>query len=563
MRHRLRVLPALFLVRFLAPFLASFLASFLALLAGPAAVLAQGAGDPDRISPTAKYQQSEAVKARFPDVAIKLVAPSFALPAPALTSQDSMMAFLRDEVAGGAAQLIEAGPSAQGRAIPLVLLTREGVGTLAAAHALKRPAVWFIGQQHGNEPAGAEAMMALAHALAKGPLRPMLEAMTVVIIPRANPDGAARDARGAANGADLNRDHILLTQAETRGIHAAMAQLPPHVVFDHHEFSVANRWMEKFGGVQKADAMLLAATHPMVAPEVRAIANDLFQTRVEAGLARHGLVPFVYVTTSYSKSDPVVSTGGAAPGIARNAFGLTGAVSYLVETRGVGIGLEGWQRRVATHYLIAEAVLTAIRDDGARLAERLATGRAGVSASREALPVSFTLREATQPMPLVDPVTGADKLAQVTLRDSRALMITASRPRPAAYVITGNLDETEARLLGNAVRVCRLGEAIDAEVESYRITSPAKQVNREAINPEQAVTVDLVPAQRRLPAGSLYVSMAQTAAGIVSAALEPDSPGSFVGTGLLPASEGEPPIFRMVGKIHAGRLPATCAGPSE
>ena len=46
-----------------------------------------------------------------------------------------------------------------------------------------------------------------------------------------------------------------------------------------------------------------------------------------------------------------------APGIARNAFGLRGSVSYLIETRGVGIGLQNFQRRVATHYLLAKAVL--------------------------------------------------------------------------------------------------------------------------------------------------------------------------------------------------------------
>ena len=63
------------------------------------------------------------------------------------------------------------------------------------------------------------------------------------------------------------------------------------------------------------------------------------------------------MTTNAGTADKRVSLGGTAPGIARNAFGLRGAVSYLIETRGVGIGLQNFERRVSTHYLLAKAVL--------------------------------------------------------------------------------------------------------------------------------------------------------------------------------------------------------------
>ena len=51
--------------------------------------------------------------------------------------------------------------------------------------------IWLIGQQHGNEPAGGEAMLALAAALSSGELAPLLDRLSVVIVPRSNPDGAA------------------------------------------------------------------------------------------------------------------------------------------------------------------------------------------------------------------------------------------------------------------------------------------------------------------------------------------------------------------------------------
>src|SRR5438093_1084095 len=83
------------------------------------------------------------------------------------------------------------------------------------------------------------AMLAVASALSSGELAPLLGKISVIIVPRGNPDGAAADRRVLAGGADPNRDHLLLSQPETRALHRAMRVLPPDVVFDHHEFSVA------------------------------------------------------------------------------------------------------------------------------------------------------------------------------------------------------------------------------------------------------------------------------------------------------------------------------------
>ena len=46
----------------------------------------------------------------------------------------------------------------------------------------------------------------------------------------------------------------------------------------------------------------------------------------------------------------------------------------------------------------------------------------------------------------------------------------------------------------------------------------------------------------------LFVPMTQPAAGIVAAALEPDSPGSYLAAGLIPmASDGtEAPVYRVM-----------------
>ena len=45
----------------------------------------------------------------------------------------------------------------------------------------------------------------------------MLSKMTVLIMPSINPDGRAHNTRGNTTGQDLNRDHALIEQAETKG----------------------------------------------------------------------------------------------------------------------------------------------------------------------------------------------------------------------------------------------------------------------------------------------------------------------------------------------------------
>src|SRR5215510_12149736 len=169
----------------------------------------------ERPAAPSDYRQTAAVLAHYPAVAdMHLDSPAFRTAEPALTSQQAMADFLaalaRDSKH---AKLASIGRSTQGRDIPIVYLTAEGLADPAAIRRLGLPVIWLIGQQHGNEPAGGEAMLALASALAKGELTPLLGKISVVIVPRGNPDGAAADRRVLASGADPNRDHLLLSQS--------------------------------------------------------------------------------------------------------------------------------------------------------------------------------------------------------------------------------------------------------------------------------------------------------------------------------------------------------------
>ncbi|MBS0224466.1 MAG: M14 family metallocarboxypeptidase [Proteobacteria bacterium] len=516
------------------------------------------------------YRESAAVLAHYsavPDV--RLDSPAFLAPEPTLTSQKTMLAFLKTLVRDSRRiHMGSMGQSQQGREIPILYLTAEGLADPVAIARLGRPVVWLIGQQHGNEPAGGEAMLALAAALARGDLAPLLSKVSVVIVPRANPDGAAADRRVLASGADPNRDHLLLSQPETRALHRAMQALPPDVVFDHHEFSVAWRWLEKFGALQRPDVMILEATNPLISRALTAIERGLYRPALETAITANGLMPHDYVTTSADTSDRRVLLGGTAPGIARNTFGLRGSVSYLIETRGVGIGLQSYQRRVATHYLLAKAVLQTTAADPQGLLKRLAEARQAAASDRGALVVSHTEGEREIQLPLIDPRKGTVRLTRVTLVDSRDIHPLDVRPRPRGYLVLRGGGAVADRLALNEAWSCTVAAATSLAVEAYDVTRNATASNREAINPDQSMHVRVEAKTIDVPAGALFVPMTQPASGIIASALEPDSPGSYLGVGVIPmsADRTEAPVYRVMSgtalslKPRPGASEALCSG---
>lgn len=495
------------------------------------------------------YRQTAAVLSHYPDVAgMKLDSPAFRTPEPSLTRQEAMLDFLAALARESAhARLAAVGRSTQGRDIPIVYFTAEGLDDPAAIRKLGRPVIWLIGQQHGNEPAGGEAMLALAAALGRGDLAPLLSNITVAIVPRANVDGAAADKRVLASGADSNRDHLLLSQPEVRAVHAAMRALPPDVVFDHHEFSVAWRWVEKFNGLQGSDVMILEATNPSIPRGLSDIARNLYRPALEAAIKTQGLTSFDYVTTDPT-ADKRVSLGGTAPGIARNTFGLRGAVSYLIETRGVGIGLQSYQRRVSTHFLLAKAVLEVSAADPAGLLRRLIQARAAAAADTSDLIVSHDQGERDVDLPLINAESGAPMPTPVRLIDSRDIRPVDVRRRPAGYLVLRGMADVAERLALNGVRWEEAVASGSVPVEAYAVERRQARRSRDSINPDQSVQVHIRRTAIDVPAGALFVPMTQPTAGIVAAALEPDSPGSYVGVGIIPMAAGEieAPVYRVM-----------------
>src|SRR5699024_4596199 len=94
--------------------------------------------------------------------------------------------------------------------------------------------IMFVGQQHGPELAAREALLSRMRDWATDSAwESYLSDVTVLVIPTARPD--SQEERDNANGANLNRDHMQLTQGETVAIQQVISDYAPDVIVDVHE----------------------------------------------------------------------------------------------------------------------------------------------------------------------------------------------------------------------------------------------------------------------------------------------------------------------------------------
>lgn len=506
------------------------IAAVLAALSAPAF----GQFDPRRV-----FIENQAVADRFPDPEIDYQSPAFKPGKTDFTSHAEMMDHLFDVASiGSPMRIVEIGRSQEDREIPLVVFAKEPDATPAS----DRPVVLFIGQQHGDEPAGGEAALLLADMLARGGFVAATAAVDVLVLPRANPDGAEAFRRTTSGGIDVNRDHTLLRTPEGRTLAEVFRRYRPHVVVDMHEFTVAGRWIPKLGGIQRVDAMLQYATTPNLPARLTEAQHDLFLIPVRQALNSAGITHDWYHTTDGANPRSPVSMGGITADTGRNVAGLRHAVSMLVETRGVGIGRQEFKRRVHTHLVAAGAILNAAAANAGGLLELRRALDSEVAARQPGSDQVVLAEQSAQRriLTLIDPDTGLDRPVEVAWRSSLTIEPLLSRPKPAAYALAPFDTAAAVTLAGLGVRVERLTAPARLPGERYRAlettAAPKTDVRGDDTGAGSIVTgrYQVEPGSLDLPEGSFIVPTDQPLANLLTALLEPESATGFVANRVSP-----------------------------
>jgi hypothetical protein len=300
--------------------------------------------------------------------------------------------------------------------LPVVVFSKEGVFEPEDVVALHRPVVWLQGEIHGNETSGGDAEQVMIQRLTQGDLKYVLDRIVVVMLPRANPEGAWRMIRGnnaalftqGMSGQDPNRDNIWFESVLQRAVHKIMNAYAPHVVIDQHEQGAWAQVTEQVRGTDMVswinkptsearrlnDLSILYAPHPVNSETITALGYE-FEEDWRELLAARGIRWSVYPAYSRSSnfeglvlsSDGVTMMAGrrSLPSIILEAdgdprmvdpsYGLKGAASYLSETS-TQASRTLYDTRVRGHNTIAESLLLTSYNNADRVYETIMRGRA-------------------------------------------------------------------------------------------------------------------------------------------------------------------------------------------
>ncbi len=146
-------------------------------------------------------------------------------------------------------QILTLTTSTEGRAIPLLIISLEGIKNPKELSLSGKPAVLFMANIHAGEVEGKEALQLLIREFVnkKAETLRYLEKQVVMIVPIFNPDGNDKFGKNRGDNGpelagvryngqflDLNRDYLKLESPEVTGLVQLFNQWDPVLIVDLH-----------------------------------------------------------------------------------------------------------------------------------------------------------------------------------------------------------------------------------------------------------------------------------------------------------------------------------------
>ncbi|HEX5438396.1 MAG TPA: M14 family metallopeptidase [Gemmatimonadaceae bacterium] len=455
------------------------------------------------------------------------------------------------------------GTTTEGRAIPLVVLSRPLVTTPAQAKRLGRPVVYVQANIHAGEVEGKEALLALIRDLAFDPHPNVLDSVVMLAVPIYNADGNERFApqeqnrreqngpemvgtRANAQGLDLNRDYVKAEAPETRASLAAFNAWDPDVFMDLHTtdgsfhgyaltYAPSLNPAAFFGGVYARDSLL-----PVVRQRMRE--HDGFETydygnfggNFNAGYQRESLTDTV--KHGWYSYEPT-------PRYGTNYYGVRGRIAILSEA----FSHDPFERRVKSTYAFVHEVLSYTAEHGdqivalSRRADSTVTAWGAHPASAPKVPIrSEITKTPVQDDILVEKLvsTGDSSRTQpgvpVGLRRTGHIITehmpvyvrftpTLEQSLPYAYAIPASEADALRLLRLHGVVVERLTQDWTTQVQHFTIDSVQKAARPFQGHHQVQLVGHWQTESRALPTGSYLVETAQPLGILACYLLEPES----------------------------------------
>ncbi|KAM5345160.1 hypothetical protein ACJ41O_011022 [Fusarium nematophilum] len=509
----------------------------------------------------ALVQDGDEAAKNFPDVeGVELLSPAFTDPksVPAgfengtsgPTSDATMDYFLRS-LASRNDWLVYNNPcitSDDGRSIPYVFLsTSSQPQTNSSSEKLR---VYLQGGVHGNEPGGDQALLALLGKFDANATwtAAILDKMDIMILPRFNPDGVAYFQRFLATNLDPNRDHVKMAAEQTRKIKEIITAFDPHIGIDCHEYSANRAYGAENQWVQAIDGQFSPMKNLNIHKDIRDLAEETFVPSVVAAMEARKLRYSPYITGVLGEEPLVFTELNTEARAGDVSMALNQALVFLTETRGIMLGGQHFQRRVAAGLTMVETVLQTAADNADEVYKTIEGARKKYIASDDDIVLTDIPQPTNRTWQFIELATGKLVEKPVEFLSTTPVVANITRTRPEAYVFPRAWKEAAERLRIAGVKVDTLQSDFHGEVEALNVTSASLA---DTLYQGTALTTvaktDPIRKEITIPAGGFWINARQQHAAHAFITLEPEGIDSYATFNIIPVSEGDEwPVYRIV-----------------
>lgn len=236
--------------------------------------------------------------------------------------------------------------------------------------------VMIIAEQHGDEPSGMEACNLLISELLNGQLPQWTDSVEWVIIPMVNADGHENKTRKKSNGADLNRDHLILSQAETRYVHYMYNRYLPDVFIDMHEYPQGT--VDESKGLQKRIQQQIGCitNKNLINPELDDLSHQIILPHVQSKLEK-SKISFSEYWIGAGELGNSVRKSTVDIDDARQGLGAMGrSLSFIVEGLNGAFREDNIYLRTQAQYICLLALVESCNGRKVEIKREVALGRA-------------------------------------------------------------------------------------------------------------------------------------------------------------------------------------------
>ena len=478
----------------------------------------------------------------------------------ATSSYDETMTFLRKAEAA-APELIRVtdfGHSAQGRPLPLVIVSADEAFTPEAATATGKPVILIQSCIHAGEVDGKDATLMILRDIALGRRPDLAKDVITLFAPIYNADGHERVSpynrsnqngpiegmgyRATANGINLNRDFLRLASPEARAMARLVTTWNPDLHVDNHVTNGSDHaWVLTW----------LVAEAPQLDEAVDAWV-DLHLPKVLASTAEAGHPNGPYVNL-VSGSDPVEGMiwNVSQPRYSSGYFPLRNRPSILIEMH----AHKPFRDRVYANRAFMEELIGEVGRSGKELvravaaadAAEIALGRADAEPSKVVVRWGVAEEGETVVWPayewtVEDSVVLGGKQARyhpgeihevdLEWRHTPVSELTLARPR--GYIVLAGWPQIEELVDGHGLRAYRVAKDAELEVETIRLSNPEfASSSYQGVVMVEDFEVSRQTERRSVPAGSLWIPADQPNFEIAVQLFEPEASDSLVRWGAV------------------------------